>query len=53
MKFESLRFEGKYMNPENLTVSENECHTPSKELYGNEVSLNEKNLPLKWCQSFD
>ena len=35
------------------TVSEYECHTPSKEHYGNEVSLNEQNLSLKCCQSLD
>ena len=25
-----------------LTVSDNECRTPSKELYGNEVTLSEQ-----------
>ena len=35
------------------TVSENECYTPSKEHYGNEVSLNEQNQSSKSCQSLD
>ena len=35
------------------TVSKNECRTPSKERYGNEVSLNEQNLFLNFCQSLN
>ena len=36
-----------------IQFSENECHTPSKEHYGNEVSLNKQNLSLKCFQSLD
>ena len=35
------------------TGSEDEYCTPSKEHYGNEVSLNERNLSLKYYQSPD